>query len=195
MVKQLTFVKSKYFSKRELFLVITMLVIAFSFSANFASAAVMKISDKDIEKVKTVLDIMNTASSIGSILIDGGNLMAVLKTAVKGGGMATDVTYGLLVLSAINEMEFMDLVLSQDYKDIAREYFNGIIDERTKLTSYWKGVGFDIPRVISGNITGPIGALTLNTFAMTDKVIQIFSEFNALEKMKKYDGLWYYFDL
>ena len=120
--------------------------------------------------------------------------MAVLKIAVRGGGMATDVTYGLLVLSAINEMEFMDLVLSQDYKDIAREYFNGIIDDRTKLTSYWKGVGFDIPRVVSGQITGPMGALTLNTFEMTDKVISILTAFKNWQTEIRYDGLWYYFD-
>ena len=147
MVKPLNFVKGEYLSKRELVLAITALVVVFSFSANFAFAAKMKINEQEVEKIKTALDIMNTASSIGSVLVDGGNLMAVLKTAVKGGGMAADVTYGLLVLSAINEMEFMDMVLSQSYKDDARDYFNGILDERTKLTSYWKGVGFDIPKV------------------------------------------------
>ena len=195
MVKQLNPAKSKYFLKRELVLAITMIVVVFYFSAGFVSAAEMKISDKDIEKVKTVLNIVNTASSFGSVLVDGGNLMTILKTAVRGGQTATDVTYGLLVLSAINEMEFMDMVLSQAYKDEARDYFNGILDERTKLTSYWKGVGFDIPKVLSGQITGPMGALTLNTFAITDKTIQILTEFSVLQKEKQYDGLWYYFDL
>ena len=194
MVKSLIFIKSKHFLKKMMVSAITVFVVAFYFSSSFVSAAEMKISEQEVVKIKIALGIIGTASDIGSVLVDGGNLMTVLKTTVKGGGIATDATYGLLVLSAINEMEFMDLVLSQDYKDISKEYFNGIVDERTNLTSYWKGVGFDIPRVVSGQITGPMGALTLNTFEMTDKIILILSAFNNLKTEIRYDGLWYYFD-
>src|SRR3989344_1178241 len=194
MVRPLIPTGSKYFLKRVMVLAITAFVVAFYFSSSFVSAAEMKISEQEVDKIKIALGIIGTASDIGSVLVDGGNLIAVLKTTVKGGGIATDATYGLLVLSAINEMEFMDLVLSQDYKDISKEYFNGIVDERTNLTSYWKGVGFDIPRVVSGQITGPMGALTLNTFEITDKIILILSAFNNLKAEIRYDGLWYYFD-
>ncbi|MDO8559183.1 MAG: hypothetical protein Q7R84_02520, partial [bacterium] len=194
MVKSLTPIESKYFLKKRIVSAITAFVVAFLFLFNFAFATEMKISDQEVDKIKTALGIVDTASSIGSVLLDGGNIMTVLKTTIKGGQAATDVTYGLLVLSAINEMELMDLVLSLDYQDIKRAYFEQILDERTSLVSYWKGVGFDIPKVISGRITSPMSAMALNTFEMTDKAILIFAEFEVLKKGKLYDGLWRYFD-
>ncbi|MBI2450444.1 MAG: lamin tail domain-containing protein [Candidatus Nealsonbacteria bacterium] len=173
---------------------ITIFVITVLFTGNSVFAAKMKISEQEVERIKTALGFVSTVSNIGSIILDGGNLTTILNTAISGGRTATDATYGLLVLSAINEMEFMDLVLSQEYKDIAINYFTKVLDERTNLRSYWKGVGFDMPRVVAGTINSPIGALTLNTFEMTDKVISILTAFNNLQTGIRYDGLWYYFD-
>ena len=193
-MKLITPIKSERFLKRELVLAIAIFAVVFLFLSNFVFAAKTKISQQEAERIKTVLDIVKTTSSFGSVLMDGGNFMKALNTAISGGQTATNITYGLLVLSAINEMEFMDMVLSQDYKDKERAYFNQILDERTKLTSYWKGIGFDIPKVVSGRITSPLSAMALNTFEMTDKAILIFTEFEVLKKGKLYDGLWRYFD-
>ena len=181
--------------KNGLLLVITFFVITVLLSGNIVLAEKMKISAQEAEKIKTALNIVQTFTNISNIIINNNDLATVLNKAIGVGRIGTDVTYGLLVLSALNEMDLMDLVLSQRYKTEARDYFDSVLDERTNLLSYWKGVGIDIPKVASGYITGPIAGLTLNSFAITDKTIAIFAEFNIVGKMKLYDGLWYYFDL
>lgn len=183
----------KLFKKTSI--MITVIVIVFLFLSNFALASQTKMNKQQAERIKNFLDIVKTTSNFGSILLDDGGFIKALNTIIKGGRTATDVTYGLLVLSAINEMELMDMVLSQEYKDIEKEYFEQIADERINLISYWKDVGFDLPKVLSGQITGPMSGLILNSFAMTNKIIQIAAEFEVLRKGKLYDGLWYYFDL
>ena len=177
---------------RRMFLAITTIVIANLFLGSVVSAKTFEVSDKDIEKVKIALDLTKV---LANVAISDDKLKTILNLTIKGGQVSTDVTYGLLVLSALNEAELVDLVVSQRYKDEAREYFNQTLDERTNLISYWKNIGFDLPKILSGQITGPMAAMSLNTFAITNKTILIFSEFNVLRKEKLYDGLWYYFDL
>lgn len=177
---------------RRMFLAITIIVIANLFLGSAVSAKIFEVSDKDIEKVKIALDL---TKMVANVAVSDDKLKTILNLTIKGGQVSTDVTYGLLVLSALNEAELVDLVVSQRYKDEAREYFNQTLEERTNLISYWKNIGYDLPKIISGNITGPMSALTLNAFAITNKTILIFSEFNVLRKEKLYDGLWYYFDL
>jgi len=173
--------------------VIILIITIFLFS-NVALAAKMKISAQQAEEIKKVLGITQTLLNISKLIVNDNDLATILNKAIGVGQTGTDATYGLLVLSALNEMDLMDLVLSQRYKEEARDYFNKVLKEKTDLLSYWKGVGFDIPKVVSGYITGPMAGLTLNSFAITDKAIAIFGEFYILETMKLYDGLWRYFD-
>ncbi|MBI2042647.1 MAG: lamin tail domain-containing protein [Candidatus Nealsonbacteria bacterium] len=194
MVKAIKSIGGKL-SLQKTILTIAIAAIVFSFLSNYSLAGQTKVNQQEMQRIKQGLDIVKTASSFGSVLLDDGGLMKALNTVIKGGSAATDVTYGLLVLSAVNEMELMDLVLSQEYKTIEREYFEQILDERTNLISYWRGVGFDLPKVLSGQITGPMAGLTLNSFAMTNKIIHIATAFEVLKKGQLYDGLWYYFDL
>src|SRR3989344_5337757 len=174
-------------------IVIILIITIFLFS-NVALAAKMKISAQQAEEIKKVLGITQTLLNISKLIVNDNDLATILNKAIGVGQTGTDATYGLLVLSALNEMDLMDLVLSQRYKEEARDYFNKVLKEKTDLLSYWKGVGFDIPKVVSGYITGPMAGLTLNSFAITDKAIAIFGEFYILKTMKLYDGLWYYFD-
>jgi len=167
-------------------------VIANFLFGNIALAKRFKINDKDVERIKFGLDV---GKMFTSILIGKDELKNILNTTIKGTEASTDITYGLLVLSSLNEMDLMDLVISQRYKKEATKYFNSILDERLNLINYYKGIGFDLPRVCSGVITGPMSALTLNTFSITNKTIEIFIALNVLKKEKIYDGLWYYFDL
>jgi len=168
--------------------------IANLFLANFVFAKQLEIKASDVERIKMVLDISKIMTTVTDLILKDKDFLTILNTVIGAGKTATDITYGLVVLSALGEMDLIDLVVSQQYKIDARNYFNQVLDERTNLRSYWKGVSTDIPRVLSGYITGPMAALTLNSFEITDKAIAIFVEFNVLEKMKLYDGLWYYFD-
>ncbi len=200
--------KFKFYFKKVLFLAIILVIIAnFNLSeakikvlteskvlilGNVVFAKKVEINEKDVERIKTSLDLMKTLLNIA---IGEDKLKTILNTTVSVGEMSTDITYGVLILSALNEMELIDLVVSQRYKTEAKNYFNSILDERLNLFNYYSGIGFDLPRVISGAITGQMSALTLNTFSVTNEAIKIFVAFNNVKLVKMYDGLWVYFDL
>lgn len=177
--------------RKILFGLILIFLFAVLSSNNFAFAKKLELNGKQVEKIKTGLDLVKT---FGSIVVSEDKLKTVLNTVFAGGETSLDITYGLLVLGAFNEMELIDLVVSQRYKKEADKYFNSILDERLNLLSYYKGVGFDLPRVLSGKITGPIAALTLNTFSISNEAVNIFTAIDVLRKAKTYDALWTYFD-
>jgi hypothetical protein len=177
-------------NKIILILVITPLIMAnFSAQTTFASE---ELDNKQVESIKIGLDI---AKLFINLSLDESSLKAFLNTLIQGGTISTDITYGILVLSSLNEVEMIDMVLSQDYKTKGTAYFNQILDERLNLFSYWKGVGLDLPKVLGDQITGPMAALSLNTFCIINKTIQIFTAFENLRLIKLYDGLWTYFDI
>jgi len=192
MVKRNYINRIKLYLKRALFLAITLCVIANFLLGNIVFAKKIEINDKDVERIKTGLDLMK---ALVNFTITGDKLKTILNTTISVGEVSTDITYGLLVLSALNEMELIDLVVSQRYKTEARTYFNSVLNQRLNLINYYTGIGYDLPRVISGAITSPISALTLNTFSITNKAIDIFIAFENIRTMKLYDGLWFYFDL
>ena len=179
-----------YFRKAVLITIIFAVIFNLLFW-NIALAKKIEISDKDVERIKTGLDIVQTFANIA---ISDDKIKTALDTVIGGGEAGTDVTYGLLVLSTMNEMELIDMVVSQRFKTEATDYFNRVIDERTNLINYWKGVGFDLPRVLSGGITGPMSALTLNSFSIENNVLQIFLSVRNIAIVQMYNGLWGYFD-
>ena len=167
-------------------------MIAVLLFGDIVSAKRIEITDKDIGIIKTGLSLMKT---LANYTITDNTLKIALNMAISGGETGTDITYGLIVMTAINEMDFIDMVVSQRYKQEATSYFNKVIDDRTNLMSYWKGVGYDLPRVAMGYVTSPMAGLTLNSFSITDKIISIFTVFSVIKREKIYDGLWYYFSL
>lgn len=177
--------------KKAIFLAVTFAVIANLLLANNASAKKFEISDKDFSKIKSGLNIIKIAANIA---VSDAKLKTILNMALKGGQTGADITYGLLVLSSLNEMEFIDSVLTQKYKAEATEYFKSILDEQLSLRKYYQGVGFDIPRIISGNITSPMAALTLNAFEISSKAVQILTAMQVLNRIMIYNGLFTYFD-
>lgn len=176
---------------RKAFLAVTVAVIANLLLGNIVLAKEFDITDKEVGQIRNGLDLMKLMVNLS---LNDNKLKAVLNTVISGGRTGTDVTYGLLVLTSFNEMEFIDMVISQKYKKEATAYFESILDDRTNLRNYYKGIGYDLPRVVMGKITSPVGALTLNTFEITDKAIQIFTVVNVLKRELLYDGLWRYFD-
>lgn len=177
--------------KKIVFLAVTVAVIANLLLGNSVLAKKLEIRQVDIERVKLVLDITKL---LGNIAASDDKLKTILNMTIGTGKIGADITYGLVVLTSLNEMDFIDSVISQRYKREATAYFEGILNERTNLRNYYKGIGYDLPRVVAGRITNPIAALTLNTFDITDKTITILSMIKVLEKEMKYDGLWVYFD-
>lgn len=178
------------FFKRIFFLVMILLAANLIFR-NTVFAKKFKINDNDVEKIKSGLDWARTMSNY---LIGDDKVITVLNTTIRIGETGTDITYGILVLTVFSEMEFVDMVASQRYKQQTDVYFNRVLDERLNLGNYYKGLGFDVLRVIRGNITGPMVAHTLNTFEITNKTIQIAVGIHNLRLIDLYDGLWFYFD-
>ncbi len=191
MVKSDYINKTKISPKRVVFLAIILGVIANFLFGNIVFAQKFELTSKDVERIKTGLGLIKT---FGNIVIGDDKLKTILNTTIKGGEVSTDLTYGLLVLSAFNEMELIDMVVSGRYSIEATKYFNQIIDERTNLISYWKGVGFDLPKILSGGVPGPMSALTLNSFAMSNNIMMIIIEVRNIMLVQMYDGLWRYFD-
>jgi hypothetical protein len=173
-------------------LAITLAVVANLLLANNVSAEQFTISESDIKQIKSVLDLSGILSEV---MVSDAKLKTILNLAIRGGGTGADITYGLLVLTSLNEMDFIDMVVSQRYKTEADAYFNSVLDKRLNIASYYKGTAFDAFRVASGRIPSPMAALTLNSFDITDKAIETLTAFNNFKLVKFYDGLWYYFDL
>ena len=185
--------KINFLLKETLFLVITLCIIANFILGNIVFAKnIAEINNKDVEKIKTGLDLVK---AVVNFTIRDDKLKTILNTAINIGDTSTDITYGLLVLTVLNEMELIDLVISQRYKTEARDYFDSILDERLNPLNYYTGIGYDLSRIISGNITGPVSVFTLNTFSITDKTIDIFIALENIKTVKSYNGLWLYFDL
>lgn len=166
-------------------------VFVFSITNNVVFAKKFELGNEEIGRIDAALGLLKT---FGNTVLPESSLKTVLNTVLSTGETSVDVTYGLLVLSAVDELEFIDMVTSQGYKEQSAEYFNSILDRRLSLIGYYKGLGSDIPRVMSGRITSPVGALTLNTFQITGDTMEIMVALQNLRKVLLYDGLWRYFD-
>jgi len=154
--------------------------------------AKVEIKEEDVKRIKDGLDLMK---ALANFTVIEDKIKDILNIAISFGETSTDITYGLLILSSLNEMDLIDLVVSQRYKQEARNYFNAILDERLNLINYYTKVVYDIPKALQGQITGPLSALTLNTFSVTNDILDVFISFENIRTVKLYDGLWYYFDL
>ena len=171
-------------------LAITVFVVALFL---FANTSLAKIDiGRYIEKIKTSLDIEK--SLIMSVVPDS-KLKKILSSIITAKKTTSNITYGLLAISALNEMELMDMVMSQRYKMEARQYFNQVLDERLNIIDHCVNLSYDIQTILSSTkIIEPTTAMLLNTFQITDKIINIFIAFENVKTMKVYDGLWVYFD-
>lgn len=150
----------------------------------------VEISSKEAEKIKAGLDI---AQLFTNIAISNERLRTILNMTIRGGEAGADITYGLVVLSAMNEMELIDMVVSGRFRTEATNYFNQVINERTNLISHWKGVGIDISRISTGKTIGLTSKLSLNSFSITNEVISILLTFRVLERTFVYRGMLDYF--
>ncbi len=147
-----------------------------------------EIDSKDVERIKLAFSFVGALANIGA----PDALKNILNTALRGGETTVDITYGLLILSAMNETELIDLVMSQRYKALSTKYFNEMLDQRADMFGFYKGVGLDIVKVAFGNISSPISALSLNTFSIGNKTIQAVIGLYALERTMIYNGLHVY---
>ncbi|MDP3990973.1 MAG: lamin tail domain-containing protein, partial [Candidatus Nealsonbacteria bacterium] len=151
-----------------------------------------KVNDKEADEIKTFLKLSNVPFFSKYSEEDIKKLLNLKISAVE----ISDFTYGLLVLSVKDDIDFMDMILTQAYKQEARDYFNGLLDKKLDLVSHLGNVGKNLYSLAQkGGEVGPYTGLALESVSITNKTIEIFSTFNILKEMKKYDGLWYYFDL
>ena len=111
------------FLKRTLFLVVTLSVATNLIFGNVVYAKKFEITDKDIERIKTGLDWARTFSNIA---ISDDKLKTTLNTVIKTSETGVDITYGLISLAALNEMEFIDMVVSQKYKQKLKDFYRGL---------------------------------------------------------------------
>lgn len=178
-------------ARSALFLAIITLVIANLALTDFVLAKKVEITSKDVTRIKNSID---TVQLFSGIFVSDEKIRTALNLFFRGGEAGADITYGLVVLSATNEIELIDMVLSQRFKIDAAAYFEGIIAERTNLISHWEGVGTDISRVATAGSLRPMSALTLNSFSIGNTVFQIFLAVKNIAMVQKYNGLWGYFD-
>ncbi len=171
-----------------LFLTIGFMVFA---SGGFAFAKTFEITQEDIEKIE---EILGDIEKLLDTIVPDSVLKKALNSVLKPGETSSDATYGLLVFAGTNELEFIDMVTSQAYKSKATQYFNRILDDRLNMGNYYKGIVKDLPKILSGKITNPVGALTLNTFDISNNAFQAFVALQNLKIMQLYDAFWIYFD-
>ncbi|MFH1780563.1 MAG: hypothetical protein ABH841_00945, partial [Candidatus Nealsonbacteria bacterium] len=119
----------RLYSKKIFWLAITFFVIANFTFGSYIFAKQLKVKAEDVERIKMALGMAQTVATISDMIINNKDLETVLNAVLKGGSAGVDVTYGLVVLGALNEMGLVDLVVSGRYRDEAREYFNSILDQ------------------------------------------------------------------
>ncbi|MBI2625228.1 MAG: lamin tail domain-containing protein [Candidatus Nealsonbacteria bacterium] len=182
--------KIKSFFRREGRLLVITLVIAFLFASSFQTAKA-QISDETLDKIEEFLKLSNLPEFLKFSKED---IKKILKKEVDS-AILPDFTYEMYISGIINEVDFLDYVLSQRYKEENREYFNRILNNKLNLVSYWKKTGKDISSLLKqGSSASPISVLALQSVEMTNNVVEILGVVKTLEDSKRYDGLWYYFD-
>src|SRR3989344_2164801 len=181
-------------AKKVFWLAIAFFVIANLSLGSHIFAKQLEIKAADVERIKTALGMAQTVATAADIIINNKDLATVLNTVLKGGTAGVDVTYGLVVLGALNEMDLVDLVVSGRYRDEAREYFNSVLDQTTDLTSYWKGTGQNIFSLMRrGGAVTPTTGLAMESVAILEKTMSIIVSVKVWLTVETYNGMWRYF--
>jgi len=111
---------------------------------------------------------------------------------------APDLTYGVYILSILQEMDFIEWISTGQYKDEFYEEFNQIVDEKTNLRALYISTGqkivFKVIGAIQGGVAEKASGVPLNSIGLTSKVIDIGRVVFKIGQMKMYDGMWRYFD-
>ena len=105
--------KVKFYLQKLFALAITICVIANFLFGTIVFAKETALNEKEVERIKTGLDLMK---ALAAFTLSENKLKTILNTTISVGEVSTDITYGLLALSALNEMDLIDLVTSQRYK-------------------------------------------------------------------------------
>ena len=180
--------------KRGFWLAITLSVIANLSLGSHIFAKQLEIKAADVERIKTALGMAQTVATVADIIVNNKDLATVLNTVLKGGTTGVDVTYGLVVLGALNEMDLVDLVVSGRYRDEAREYFNSVLDQTTDLTSYWKSTSQNIFSLMRrGGAVTPTTGLAMESVAILEKTMSVIVSAKVWLQVETYNGMWRYF--
>jgi len=181
--------------KRGFCLAITLLVIANLLWGNYVLAEQLKVKAEDVERIKTALGMAQTVTTAADMIINNKDLTTVLNTIIKGSTTGVDITYGLVVLGALDEMDLVDLVVSGRYRDEARAYFNSVLDQTINLSSYWKNTSQNIFSLMkSGSSVTPMTGLAGESVAILEKTMSIIVSAKVWLTVETYNGMWRYFD-
>ncbi len=181
----------------KVFLAIALVVIAGFLFGSIGFSQVIDIDNKKIKKIETFL---STVKMVGNFVISDDKIKSIFNVSLSTARKGADISYGLLVLSAINEFDLIDMVISQQYKQKARDYFNEVIDERMNIIEDARKVGYDFSKVafskvmVGSPMSVSMGALVWETISIIDKSIAIFTTINVVRQEMFYDGIWRYFD-
>ena len=149
-----------------------------------------KISDSQVKEIKDMLEITNFPKFFE---YSDENIKKVLNQKIEP--KESDITYGILIQSAFNEIEFMDMILTQSYIGPARKYFNNVLERNLSLAKHWKSTGKKFYDVLKqGSAASPTRSLMMEIVPITQKTMEILVEIKALENTLVYRGLWTYFD-
>ncbi|MDI6591866.1 MAG: hypothetical protein QME61_02955, partial [Patescibacteria group bacterium] len=160
--------KINFISRKNKLIAIALIVIAILFLAN-VSLSKFELNKFELEMIKSKLNIptIPELSQLGD-----KELIELLSKEIDPENLP-GLTYGAYSLLVFQEIDFIDWIVSQDYKKEFSQYFEDIIDERTRLDLYWKNLGKDISTILERAPSGPISALSLNAFSITNKVLGI----------------------
>jgi len=187
MVKKLCF-------KKYSWLAITFFVVANLVWPGFSFANSFNVTAKDTERIKSSLTVTQTTLQAIDLLGSNKDWMTILNTIVGVGKTGTDITYGLVVLGTLNEMDLVDLVVSGRYRDDAREYFNSVLDQTTDMIPHWKNTVKDIVSLLKkGSAVTPNTGLAMESVVILEKTINIMIATKNWLTVETYNGMWRYF--
>jgi len=170
-------------------IMVILIVIVVLFSGN-TSLAKFELNKLELEIIKTNLNIPTIP---GLSQLTDKELIELLGEKIDPKNLP-GLTYGTYSLLVFQEIDFIDWIVSQDYKHDFSTYFENIVEERTRLDLYWKNLSKDVSIILERTPSGPISALSLNTFSMTSKVLEIGRVLFKFVEQRICDGLWGYFD-
>ncbi|MBU4351371.1 hypothetical protein KKH63_03550, partial [Patescibacteria group bacterium] len=96
------------------FLAIILVAIAVGFL--LGSISFSKVVDIDNKKIKRIETFLSTVKTVGNFIISNEKIKSIFNVSLSTAQKGADISYGLLVLSAINEFDLIDMVTSQQYK-------------------------------------------------------------------------------
>jgi len=132
----------------------------------------------------------NPGTDVDFSKVTDSDLKLALDKAI--GEEASGLTYGIYILNAIKELNMIESVWTQDYRNSAASFFSEMLDKNVSWTSILSDLRDNLIEELIEDNLGPLPAVAYSTLRFSFQLKQLGISVSALEELFFYNALWYY---